>query len=188
MGALMFICNVKLSKTKFFKGILGVMAIFCIALAGVGIFKIYSSNTEFEQFGGDSCMPSGEVAYLTDENYTNVLKQVHENLDTYIGQKICYTGYVYRVSDLEDTQFILARDMELKNTNQTVIVGFLCNVQNASDFDTYSWVKITGSIEKGNYLGEIPCIAIEQIEKVEQPENCTVPEPNENFIQTSVIY
>jgi len=125
---------------------------------------------------------------LLQGTYTNVLKEVHENLDTYVGQKICYTGYVYRVSDLENTQFILARDMSLKNTSQTVIVGFLCNLQNASDFDTYSWVKITGTIEKGNYLGEIPCIGVEQIEKVEQPENCTVPEPNENFIQTSVIY
>lgn len=56
-------------------------------------------------------MPSGEIAYLTDENYTNVLKEVHENLDTYLGQKICYTGYVYRVSDLQENQFVLARDM-----------------------------------------------------------------------------
>jgi len=56
-------------------------------------------------------MPSNEIAYLTDENYTNILKAVHENLDTYIGQKISYIGYVYRVSDIEDNQFILARDM-----------------------------------------------------------------------------
>lgn len=69
-----------------------------------------------------------------------------------------------------------------------MIVGFLCNLSNASDFNTYSWVKITGTIEKGYYMGEIPCVKIEEIEKVEQPENCTVPEPNEHFIQTSVIY
>lgn len=163
------------------------MAIFCIALAGMGIFKMYSSNHDFETFGSD-CMPSAEIAYLTDENYTNVLKAVHENLDTYVGQKICYTGYVYRVSDLPNNQFILARDMLLENTNQTVIVGFLCNLANASDFDTYAWVKITGTIEKGDYFGEIPCLAIEQIEPVKQPDNCVVPAPNENFIQTSVIY
>ena len=48
---------------------------------------------------------------MTDENYTNVLKEVHENLDTYVGQKICYTGYVYRVADLPENQFVLARDM-----------------------------------------------------------------------------
>lgn len=184
----MFICNIKLSRTKFFKGILGFMAIICIALAGVGIFKIYRSNRDFETLGGDCLPPSGETAYLTDENYTNVLKQVHENLDTYIGQKICYTGYVYRATDFQENQFVLARDMQLENSEQTVIVGFLCNSENAKNFDTYAWVRVTGTIEKGYYFGDIPCLTIQEMEKTETPENCVVPAPNENFIQTSVIY
>lgn len=183
----MFIFNVKLSRTKIFKGILAIMAIICLSIAGVGIFKIWGSNQKVETFGGD-CMPSVEIAYLTDENYTNVLKEVHENLDTYIGQKICYTGYVYRVPDLAENQFILARDMQIKNTNQTVIVGFLCSLENAEDFDTYSWIKITGTIEKGYYFGDIPCVQISEIEKTTQPENCVIPPPNDNFIQTSTIY
>lgn len=125
---------------------------------------------------------------MTDENYTNILKEVHENLDTYIGQKICYTGYIYRVSDLAENQFILARDMKLENTNQTVVVGFLCSFPESKKYEEYTWVKIMGTIEKGNYFGDIPCINISEIETVEKPENCIVPAPNENFIQTSVIY
>ena len=146
----MFIFNVKLSRTKIFKGILAIMAIICLSIAGVGIFKIWGSNQKVETFGGD-CMPSVEIAYLTDENYTNVLKEVHENLDTYI-------------------------------------VGFLCSLENAEDFDTYSWIKITGTIEKGYYFGDIPCVQISEIEKTTQPENCVIPPPNDNFIQTSTIY
>ena len=46
----MFVCNIKLSKTKLFKGILAIMAIVCISLAGMGIFKMYSSNNEVEIF------------------------------------------------------------------------------------------------------------------------------------------
>lgn len=183
----MFIFNVKFSKTKIFKSILAIMAIICIALTGVGIFKMYTSNSDIETFGGD-CLPKNEVAVLTDENYTNILKEVHENLDKYIGQKISYTGYVYRVPEIEQNQFILARDMQLENINQTVVVGFLCSSDKANEFDTYSWVKITGTIEKGNYFGDIPCINISEISKVEQPENCIVPAPNENFIETAVIY
>jgi len=133
-------------------------------------------------------MPSGEIAYLTDKNYTNILKEVHENLDTYIGQKICYTGYVYRVTNLGDNEFILARDMQIENTNQTVVVGFLCSLPNASNFENYEWIKITGTIEKGFYFGDIPCINVQEIEKVEAPENTIVPPPNENFIETAVIY
>ena len=41
---------------------------------------------------------------------------------------------------------------------------------------------------KGNYFGEIPCLNIEEIEKIQTPENCVVKPPKENFIQTSVIY
>ena len=133
-------------------------------------------------------MPSNEIANLTDENYANILKAVHEDLDTYIGQKICYTGYVYRVADLKENEFVLARDMKLENSNQTVVVGFLCSIANACDFETYSWVKITGTIEKGYYFGDIPCINISQIEKAEAPQNPIIPSPNENFIETAVIY
>ena len=44
----MFVCNIKLSRTKFFKGVLAIMAIVCVSLAGMGIFKMYSSNREIE--------------------------------------------------------------------------------------------------------------------------------------------
>lgn len=76
----------------------------------------------------------------------------------------------------------------LENTNQTVIVGFLCDLQNAQELEPYSWVKITGTIEKGYYFGDIPCIHISEIEKTAEPENKIVPAPNENFIETAVIY
>lgn len=183
----MFVCNIKLSRMKFWKGILVVLAMICISLAGAGVFKMMKKNTEVEKFSGN-CMPSNEIAYLTDENYTNILKEVHENLDTYIGQKICYTGYIYRVPEIEDNQFILARNMQIENTNQTVVVGFLCSLENAQEFEEYAWVKITGSIEKGYYFGDIPCVQVSEIEKTAEPENQIVPAPNENFIETAVIY
>lgn len=67
-------------------------------------------------------IPSPEIATLSSENYTDILKEVHENLNDYIGQKISFIGYVYRVSDLEENQFILARDMVINSKNQTVVV------------------------------------------------------------------
>lgn len=182
----MFVFNVKFNKNNFFKTVLAIMAIICISLSAIGIFKMYNSNSKFENFS-EECIQKDGIANLTDENYANVLKEVHENLDTYIGQRISYTGYVYRVPDIEDNQFILARDMRLKDTNQTVVIGFLCTIPNAMDFETYSWIKITGTIEKGNYFGDIPCIHVTEIEKTAQPDNCIVPEPNENYIETAVI-
>ena len=185
----MIIFNFKVSKTKIFKGILSIMVIICISLICTGTYKIYmkSKNSNYEIIS-ENCMPTNEIAYLTDENYTNILKEVHENLDAYIGQKICYTGYVYRVPDIEKDQFILARDMQVGNSNHTVIVGFLCSSDIANNFETYSWVTVTGEIQKGYYYGDIPCIHLTEITPVQKPEKCIVPEPNDNFIQTSSIY
>jgi len=67
-------------------------------------------------------IPSPDIATISSENYTDILKEVHENLNDYIGQKISFIGYVYRVSDLEENQFILARDMVINSKNQTVVV------------------------------------------------------------------
>ena len=47
-------------------------------------------------------------------NYTNVLKSVHENIDNYVGMKINFTGYVYRVLDLNENQFVTS-SVEEKN-------------------------------------------------------------------------
>ena len=54
-------------------------------------------------------------------------KAVHDNLDNYIGQQISFSGYVYRISDFESNQFVLARNMIISSDFQTLIVGFLCN-------------------------------------------------------------
>jgi putative membrane protein len=133
-------------------------------------------------------IPSPEVAELTNENYTNILKEVHENLDTYIGQKISFTGYVYRVADINDDEFILARDMIINSKNQTVVVGFLAKCENAKDFANDTWVNITGTIEKGYYYGDIPIINITQIKECAIPDDPLVSPPSDTYIPTAIIY
>ena len=126
-----------------------------------------------------------KVQYLQADNYTNVLKSVHENIDEYIGKEICFSGYVYRVSDLEENQFVLARDMIINENNQTLVVGFLCSCKNANEYINNEWVDITGKITKGNYHGDIPIIKIIDIKKIEKPQtNIYVYPPDENYVPT----
>lgn len=184
----MFVCNIKFNKNACFKVILAFFAIVCIGLALAAGFKIFkSSNREtFEKF---ECLPNSDIAIIRDEDYSNILKMVNDDLDTYIGQQITFTGYVYRVSDIKENEFILARDMLISNSpKQTVIVGFLVKCNNAKEFENNSWVKITGTIEKGDYFGEVPIINISSIEKTSKPENSEVPLPDDYYIPTSVIY
>ncbi len=185
----MFICNFKLNKKKISKIILIVAGIICFILLSLAIAEFVNklqNNTAITTVS--DVIPSPEVANLTEENYTNILKEVHENLNTYLGQQISFTGYVYRVADLKENQFILAREMIINSKNQTVVVGFLCELDNAKDYKDNTWIKITGTIQKGYYYGDIPYIDISNIEEVSKPEKEFVSLPDDAYIPTAVIY
>lgn len=185
----MFVCNVKINKKTILKCIIIIFAIICISLLCASVYKILKEikNDEANVFVDDQILSNG-VALLTPENYTNVLKAVHDNIDTYIGQKISFSGYVYRVPDISENEFILARDMRV-SSNETVVVGFLSYLDNAKEYENYTWVNITGTIEKAKYRNEdIPRLKIENIERINAPENAVVNAPDDFFVPTAVIY
>ena len=133
----MFIYNIKLDSNKIFKIFIFVIAILVVMLFVYICFKIFH-DSKLEKNGYNLSAPS--VANITTENYTNILKAVHDNLDTYIGQKICFSGYVYRAIDFKNNEFVLARDMLINVGSQTLIVVFLCNCKNAKEYPDNTWV------------------------------------------------
>lgn len=183
----MFVYNLKVNKKSIFKIIMILFGIIIISIMFVVGFNIFNEAKHEKNFIDDS-IPSSEVATLTPENYTNILKAVHNDVDTYVGQKISFSGYVYRVTGLNNNQFILARDMDVGN-NQTVVVGFLCSYDKISEFENYTWVNITGEITKGSYNKvDMPILKITKIDKINKPSNDTVPMPDDSFVPTCVIY
>ena len=187
----MFIYNLKLNKNNWGKNLILLFSIICFILLAISIYKILNEiKTESKKsiLKDNYSIPSPKIAELTSENYCNILKEVHEDLKTYLGQKISFTGYVYRVADLKDNQFILARDMIINSKNQTVVVGFLCEYENAKELINDSWIKITGKITKGNFYGEIPIIKIENLEETSIPTNPYVNPPSDSFVPTAIIY
>ena len=177
----MFVCNFKVNKKLLFKIFFSIIFILVIIISGFSIFKIFNYNN------ANSCVPKTDIVEIDSKNYTNILRSVHDNLDEYIGQKISFTGYVYRVYDFSDNQFVLARDMVISSDNQTVVVGFLCSCKSAQEFSDNSWVHINGTITKGDYHGDIPVIEISQIEACSKPENFYVYPPDDTYIPTSVL-
>ena len=115
----MFVFNVKVNGNKLFKIFFICMFIVLLTILSIVIFKIFSGSKNIGKI-------TNKVNTIESSNYTNVLKAVHENIDNYVGVEISFTGYVYRVLDLEDNQFVLARDMIISSNYQSVIVGFLC--------------------------------------------------------------
>lgn len=148
------------------------------------MYRVFSGANNSSR--SNSCISKNGVSQISPKNYTNILKTVHENIDSYVGKKICFTGYVYRVLDLQDNQFVLARDMIVNSNSQTVIVGFLCEYDEAKNFEDNTWVQITGEIYKGDYHGDMPIIKITDIKSVDKPsqEEYVYP-PDDSYIPTA---
>ncbi len=187
----MFVYNVKMSGNKLYKSIFAILIIISIILFILSIyhiFKNFSPTIQNESYAVDDSINLDDVSEISSENYTNTLKQIHDNLDEYIGRKISFTGYIYKIDALEKNQFVLARNMIINQASQTVIVGFLCQYDNIQDFKELSWVHVTGTIEKGYLDGEIPILKITNIEKANKPKDEFVYPPDDTYIPTSVLY
>jgi len=179
----MFIYNFKLDGNKLGKIFLVVLFILIVIITLIVGYRILGNNF----FKTNDTIKEQDIYEITPANYTNVLKSVHDNLDKYIGQKIKFTGYIYRIIDFKENQFVLARDMVISSDFQTVVVGFLCEYEKATEFEDSCWVVIEGEITKGEYRGEIPIIKIEKIEKTNQPSEEFVYPPDDSFVPTSTI-
>ncbi len=186
----MFVYNIKMSGNKLYKSIFAILIIISIILFILSIYHIFKN---FSQKPNETCtvedsIKLDDISEISSENYTNTLKQIHDNLDEYIGRKISFTGYVYKIEALEKNQFVLARNMIINQASQTVIVGFLCQYDNIDTFDELSWVHVTGTIEKGYLDGEIPILKVSSIEKTNKPKDEFVYPPDDTYIPTSILY
>lgn len=177
----MFICNLKVDGNKLGKIFLGILFVVILIITAVVCYRILGDNF----FKTNDSVKTDEVQELNVNNYTNVLKAVHDNTDQYVNQKIRFSGFVYRVIDFTQTQFVLGRNMVISSDFQTVVVGFLCEFQEAAKYDDNTWVEIEGKITKGNYHGDIPIIQIESMRKIEKPSEEYVYPPDDSFVTTS---
>lgn len=179
----MFVYNLKLNGNVIFRTIIISIIILSLIILSISIYNFYYKS----KFILNDNLPSNSIAKIESHEYTNILKQVYDNIDTYVGQSINFTGYVYKIYDLKDSEFILARDMLINSDSQSVVVGFLCSYDKAKDLKEGTWVNITGQIIKGYYHNEIPVIDVNKIQEATKPEEEYVYPPSDTYIPTSVI-
>ena len=180
----MFICNFKINGNKIFKIFFTFVVILLICIMGFVIFKVFNgANSNNGSFKVEDSAQN-DIMEIQPSNYTNILKSVHENINDYVGMKIKFSGYVYRVLDLNNSQFVLARDMIISSNYSSVVVGFLCSLDGAEQYKDGTWVEVTGEITKGNYHGDMPILKIIDITTIDTPNEEFVYPPDDSYIPT----
>ena len=180
----MFIYNVKINGGIALKLIIVVLSIFMLVVFGISLYRIFFSSGKFEV---NDRSAANEITEIQPENYTNILKAVHDDIDSYVGMKIKFVGYVYRIIDFQGNQFVLARDMLInEEQNQSVVV--LSEYNDADNFKDEEWVELTGLLQKGKYHNkEIPIIKVIEMKQTSIPENPFVIPPSDTYIPTSGV-
>ena len=177
----MFVYNLKINGRKTFRIIFVLILITIFLTVGVVTYKIFNGASK-----SDYSILENSVLEVRATNYTNILRAVSNNIDEYVGTKFTFTGYVYRLYDFKDNQFVLARNMiTSKDSRQSVVVGFLCEYIKGREFENNEWVTITCEIQKGYYHGDIPVVKIIDMKKVEIPKEEYVYPPTDTYIPTS---
>ena len=180
----MFIYNIKINGGIALKTIIVLLSLFMLIVFGISIYRIFFTNGKIEI---NDRIIKNDITEIDGSDYTNILQAVHQNPSSYLGMKIKFTGYVYRLMDFKENQFVLARDMLINEEGtQSVVVGFLVEYKDANNFKNGEWINATGVIEMGKYHNkEIPVIKADYIKQVKALENPFVLPPSNTYIPTS---
>lgn len=180
----MFICNIKVNGKLWFKIIMIIMGMIVVGVFAVSVYKLLFDEDGLFKVTDE--IKHSNITEIQPNDYTNILKAVHDDLDSYLGKEIKFSGYVYRVLDFSETQFVLARNMIIDS--KYYVVGFLCEYSKIKDFEDGTWIETTGTITKGKYHNQdIPIIKIKELKESTRPENDFVPPPSNTYIPTSAI-
>ena len=163
----MFVYNLNVNKNILFRIIIISILIFSIVFLGISVYNLYNKT----RFVVSDNIVTSNITQITSDNYTHTLVDVYSNLDSHVGKSFNFTGYVYRLKDFKDSEFVLARDMLIDSDSQSVVVGFLCNSDDSKYLKDNQWVNVTGTIIKGYYHDEIPVIDITEIKEAEEPDS-----------------
>lgn len=78
---------------------------------------------------------------MTSENYSEILKKIHDSPYEYENKKIEMVGYVFRGNDFNIDQIVVARDM-LINESESRIIGFLCESPQVQELSNNEWISV----------------------------------------------
>ncbi len=135
----MFILNIKLNYKKILLLCL-ICASIIAAIVEFGINdNVTQTSSKIEKYDYE----------ITDENFIDNIKKLHENIDENINKTIKISGFVYTLADFNKDFFICGRYYA---TNiETQVAGIMCNYDGKMTLTENEWIEVTGTIIKGEY-------------------------------------
>lgn len=121
----MFVLNVKFNKKIFIKVftivvIILVTTLFIFTIKKVIIpaskNKMLKMNVNANAINKDDIsnnITNNKILEINSNNFTTFLKNCNENIDSYVGKTVHISGFVYRLSDFAQNQFVVARLMPI---------------------------------------------------------------------------
>ena len=88
-----------------------------------------SSNNNINEYHNSQCdndinqndisnnKSNNKILEINSNNFTTFLKNCNENIDSYVGKSVHISGFVYRLSDFAQNQFVVARLMPIHYEN-----------------------------------------------------------------------
>ena len=159
----MFVLNLKFNFKKIIVMCIGISIVFAV------LIEFISNGAVLTTMRKDT---SKYDFVMTNENFTTVLKQVHENVASNVNKTISVTGFVYRMTDFKENMFVCGRNTIINEEDN--VAGFICDFKDAVTLKDGEWVEITGIFNETNYNGSMPIIKVGNIRKVTAPANTFV--------------
>lgn len=112
-----------------------------------------------------------ETIIMDNDNYVRWIQEIYDNIEKYIGKKIQVNGFVFKDEQFEGNEFVSARMMMVCCAADMQPIGFLCRYDNAAELKVDTWIRVYGTIAKGEFNGNvIPVIEADKVENIEKPE------------------
>lgn len=127
---------------------------------------ILEGDNENESYMQNSIDLGAGVIVLENNNYITKLNEINRSIDNYVGRKISYEGFVYKiVNEQNEESYVVARYYEQEHNRifHTTVMG-LKGGYNGQWPAVDTWVKVEGMIGKAEFNGqELPAVIIENL-------------------------
>lgn len=109
---------------------------------------------------------------VTDLDYTEVMSELNQFPDDYIGKEVSMTGFVFRSPEQTSNQISLVRYVITCCTADALPYGILCEAKSPENYPAGTWLEITGVVQKGKYDDEpVGMVKLSSIKKIAEPKH-----------------